>query len=55
MTDACKLEDLSGQILEHSGHVNGGLGANTRLFLSACLEESLDTTAGELEVIEVNS
>ena len=27
MTDACKLEDLSGQIIEHSGKVNGSLGA----------------------------
>jgi hypothetical protein len=42
------VSDLSGQILEHSGKVNGSLGANTHLVLGICLEETLNPAAGEL-------
>jgi hypothetical protein len=48
-THACKLEDLSGQILEHSGNIDSSLGANTHLVLGICLEETLDMTVGKLD------
>lgn len=54
MTHACELENLSSEILEDGGNVDGSLGANTHLVLGVCLEETLDTTAGELEVVEVS-
>ena len=54
MTHACELEDLGGQVLENSGNVDGSLGANTHLVLGVCLEETLDTTAGELEGMKVS-
>jgi hypothetical protein len=37
-----------------SGNVHSSLGANTHLVLGVCLEETLNTTAGELEVMEVS-
>jgi hypothetical protein len=48
-TYACKFEDFSGEILENSGNIDGCLGANAHLVLSVVLQESLDTTAGELQ------
>lgn len=51
MTHACELENLSSEIFEDGGNVDGGLGANTHLVLGVGLEETLDTTAGELEVM----
>lgn len=54
MTHACELENLSSEILEDGGNVDGGLGANTHLVLGVCLEETLDTTAGELKVVKVS-
>lgn len=50
VTHACELENLSSEILEDGGNVDGGLCANTHLVLGVGLEETLDTTAGELEV-----
>jgi hypothetical protein len=49
MTYACELEDFSSQVLENSSNVDSSLGADTHLVLGVCLEETLDTTAGELE------
>lgn len=54
MTHACELEDLGGQVFENGGDIDGSLGANTHLVLGVCLEETLDTTAGELEAMEVS-
>lgn len=54
VTHACELENLSSEIFEDGGNVDGGLGANTHLVLGVCLEETLDTTAGELEVVKVS-
>lgn len=54
VTHACELENLGSEILEDGGNVDGGLGANTHLVLGVCLEETLDTTAGELNVVEVS-
>jgi hypothetical protein len=47
-THACELEDLSGQVLKNSGDIDSSLGSNTHLVLGVLLEETLDTTAGEL-------
>jgi hypothetical protein len=47
-THACELEDLSGQVLENGGDIDGSLGTNAHLVLGVLLEETLDTTAGEL-------
>lgn len=55
MTHACELEDFGSQVLEDSGNVDGSLGANTHLVLGVRLEETLDTTAGELEAMEVSN
>lgn len=54
MTHACEFEDLGSQVLEDSGNVDGSLGANTHLVLGVGLEETLDTTAGELKGIQVS-
>lgn len=50
MTHSCEFEDFSGQVFEDSSHVNSSLGSYTHLVLSVVLEETLDTTAGELEL-----
>ncbi len=47
-TYARKLEDFGGEILENSSNVDGCLGADAHLVLAVVLQESLDTTAGEL-------
>lgn len=49
MTHSCELEDFSGQVFEDSGNIDGSLGSNTHLILGVVLQETLDTTAGELE------
>lgn len=48
MTYACELEDFSSQVLENGGDIDGSLGTNAHLVLGVLLEETLDTTAGEL-------
>lgn len=55
MTHACELENFGGKILEDSGNVDGSLGANTHLVLGVRLEETLDTTAGELGLVAVSN
>lgn len=49
VTYSCQLEDFGCEVLENSGHVDGGLGADAHLVLGVVLEETLDATAGELE------
>jgi hypothetical protein len=49
MTHSCELEDFSGKIFENGGNIDGSLGSNSHLVLSIVLQETLDTTAGELE------
>lgn len=48
MTYASELENLSSQILEDGGDIDGSLGADAHLVLGVVLEEPLDTAAGEL-------
>ena len=43
-----QLEDLSGQVLEHGGEVDGGTSTDT-LGVVALAEETVDTTHGELK------
>ena len=43
-----ELEDLGGQVLEDSGEVHGGTGADTGS-VAALLEETCDTSDGELK------
>jgi hypothetical protein len=49
MTHSCELEDFSGQIFEDGGNVDGSLGSNAHLVLGVVLQETLYTTAWELE------
>ena len=46
---ARKLEDLSGEVLEDGGRVDGSGGANAALVGEAQLEVAVDATDGELE------
>jgi len=46
---ACQLENLSCQILQDGGNVDSSLGANAHFALGVLLEETLDTTTGELQ------
>jgi len=46
---SCKLEDFSGEIFENGGNVDCSLGTNAHLILGVVLQETLDTTAGELK------
>lgn len=48
-THACKLKNLGSKILEYCSDVDGGLGADAHLVLCVLLQETLDTTARELE------
>lgn len=43
-----KLEHLSGEVLEDSGRVDGGRGTNTAASAHSALEESVDSSNGEL-------
>ena len=45
---ACKLENLSSEVLENGGEVNAGFGANARLLARDGTKMTLYTTAGEL-------
>lgn len=47
-TYACELEDFGSQVLEHGRDIDGSFGADAHLVLGVGLEETLDTTAGEL-------
>jgi glucose-6-phosphate dehydrogenase assembly protein OpcA len=48
MTHSCQLEDFRRQVFEHSGDIDSRLSTNTHLVLRVVLQETLDTTAGEL-------
>lgn len=45
---AGQLQDLSGEVLQHSGQVHGGSGADS-LRIVTLTQESVDTTNGELQ------
>jgi hypothetical protein len=47
-TYSCKFKDFGSQVLQHSGHIHGRLGADAHLVLCVLLQETLDTTAWEL-------
>jgi len=49
MTHSCELENFSSQIFEDCSNIDGSLGSNAHLVLGVVLQETLDTTAGELE------
>ena len=44
-----KLEDLSGEVLKDGGSVDGSGGSDTLLTLDGALQETVDTTDGELK------
>ena len=44
-----QLEHFGRQVFQDCGHVDGGFGADAHLVLGLRLEETLHTTAGELE------
>lgn len=48
-THSCQLENFSSEILKNGGDVYSGFGTNAHLVLGVVLQETLDTTAGELE------
>lgn len=49
MTHSCQLENFCGQVFKDSGNVDCRLGPYAHLVLGVVLEETLDTTTGELE------
>jgi len=51
---ACQFEDFGSQVFQHCCDVDGSFGADTHLVLSLRLEETLDTTAGELVRVKVS-
>ena len=48
MTHSCELENFSSQVFENGGNVDGSLGSHAHFVLGVVLQETLDTTAGEL-------
>lgn len=44
----CQFENFGGQVFQHCCDVDGSFGADAHLVLGLRLEETLDTTAGEL-------
>ena len=55
VTHSCKLEDFGCQIFQNGGYVDCGLGSYAHLVLGVVLEETLDTTAGELWKSEMSA
>jgi hypothetical protein len=49
MTHSCEFENFGGKVFEDSCDIDCGLGSNAHLVLGVILQESLDTTTGELE------
>lgn len=47
-TYACELQHFGSEILENSRNVDCSLGADAHLVLGVVLQETLDTTTGEL-------
>jgi hypothetical protein len=48
---ACKFENLSGQVLEDRCRVNSGSSTDTAASIDSCLEDSVDSSNGELQQI----
>lgn len=48
-TYACQLQNLRSKVFQDCSDIDGRLGADTHLVLGVGLEETLDTTARELE------
>jgi len=46
---SCKLQNFSGKVFKNGCDIDGGLGSNTHLVLGVVLQETLNTTAGELK------
>ena len=46
---ACKFEDLGGEVLKDSCSVNGRRGTNTAVGAHSALQESVDSSNGELK------
>ena len=51
---ACQLEDLSGQVLHDSSHVDWGTGSNT-LSIVSLSQQTMDTSNGELKASSARS
>lgn len=49
MTHSCELQDFSSKILENGRNINCCLSSDAHLVLGVLLQETLDTTAGELD------
>ena len=49
MTHSCKFKNFCSEVFENGCNVYGCLGSNAHFVLGVVLQESLDTTAGELE------
>jgi hypothetical protein len=49
LTHSCELENFSGQVFEDGSNVDSSFSSNAHLVLGVVLEETLDTTAWELE------
>lgn len=47
-----KLEQLGGQVLEDGSRVNGGGGSDTASSVGALLQETMDTSDGELFIVK---
>ena len=54
MTYARKFEDFSSQVFQHGSNIDGSLGTNAHLVLRVLLQETLDTTARELQKVKVS-
>ena len=49
MTHSCELENFSGEVFKDGCNIDGSLRSNSHLILGVVFQETLDTTAGELE------
>ena len=50
-----ELQNLSGQVLKDSGRVDGGSGTNSTVGADSALQESVDSSDGELSLVSHNS
>lgn len=55
MTHSCEFQNLGGKVFEDGCDIDGCLGSNAHLVLGVVLQKSLDTTAGELEMVSVSN
>lgn len=54
MTHPGKFEDFRSEIFEDGRNVDCGLGSHAHLVLGVVLQETLDTTTGELQIDTVS-